>query len=108
MRALTRFFVAIMQKYLPDAFLFAVILTFIAFGAAWVFTDKGFIDIVNAWGNELWGLLAFAIQVILIVVTGLVIRFSGGFATRKSLEKATWRRPHSGLCRAVNEPRSLS
>ena len=76
MKALTRFFVAIMQKYLPDAFLFAVILTFIAFGAAWIFTDKGFIDIVNAWGNGLWGLLAFAMQMILIVVTGHVMAIS--------------------------------
>ncbi|MDR3300827.1 MAG: TIGR00366 family protein [Candidatus Accumulibacter sp.] len=76
MRALSRFFVTIMQKYLPDAFLFAVILTFIAFGAAWVFTDKGFMDIVNAWGNGLWGLLAFAMQMILIVVTGHVMAIS--------------------------------
>jgi short-chain fatty acids transporter len=76
MKALTRFFVTIMQKYLPDAFLFAVILTFIAFGAAWIFTDKGLIDIVNAWGNGLWGLLAFAMQMILIVVTGHVMAIS--------------------------------
>ena len=76
MKALTRFFVNIMQKYLPDAFLFAVILTFIAFGAAWIFTDKGFIDITNAWGNGLWGLLAFAMQMILIVVTGHVMAVS--------------------------------
>ena len=76
MKALTRFFVAIMQKYLPDAFLFAVILTFIAFGAAWILTDKGFIDIVNAWGNGLWGLLAFAMQMSLIVVTGHVMAVS--------------------------------
>jgi short-chain fatty acids transporter len=77
MKALTRFFVTIMQKYLPDAFLFAVILTFIAFGAAWLFTPKGFMDIVNAWGNGLWGLLAFAMQMILIVVTGHVMAISG-------------------------------
>jgi short-chain fatty acids transporter len=76
MKTLTRFFVAIMQKYLPDAFLFAVILTFLAFGAAWVFTDKGFMNIVNAWGNGLWGLLAFAMQMILIVVTGHVMAIS--------------------------------
>jgi short-chain fatty acids transporter len=76
MKALTRFFVTIMQKYLPDAFLFAVILTFIAFGAAWAFTDKGFMDVVNAWGNGLWGLLAFAMQMILIVVTGHVMAIS--------------------------------
>ncbi|MDR1945652.1 MAG: TIGR00366 family protein, partial [Desulfovibrio sp.] len=43
MKALVRFFVNVMQKYLPDAFLFAVILTFAAFLAAWALTDKSFI-----------------------------------------------------------------
>ncbi|MDR1708895.1 MAG: TIGR00366 family protein [Candidatus Accumulibacter sp.] len=76
MKALTRFFVVILQKYLPDAFLFAIILTFLAFGAAWIITPKGFMDIVNAWGNGLWGLLGFAMQMILIVVTGHVMAIS--------------------------------
>jgi short-chain fatty acids transporter len=76
MKALTRFFVAIMQKYLPDAFLFAVILTFLAFIAAFAITDKDLMFIVNAWGNGLWGLLAFAMQMILIVVTGHTMAIS--------------------------------
>lgn len=70
MKALVRFFVLIMQKYLPDAFLFAVMLTFLAFGAAWFVTDKSFMDVIKAWGNGLWGILPFAMQMILIVVTG--------------------------------------
>jgi short-chain fatty acids transporter len=76
MKALTRFFVAIMQKYLPDAFLFAVLLTFIAAVAALIFTDKGIMDVINAWGDGLWGILAFAMQMILIVVTGHVMAIS--------------------------------
>ncbi|CAK7070955.1 MAG: Putative short-chain fatty acid transporter [Desulfovibrio sp.] len=70
MKALVRFFVVIMQKYLPDAFLFAVILTFIAFGAAWLKTGKTFMEIVNAWGGGMWSLLGFSMQMILVVVTG--------------------------------------
>ncbi len=70
MKAIVRFFVAIMQRYLPDAFLFAVILTFIAFIGAWCLTDKSFIQLINFWGNGLWGILGFAMQMILIVVTG--------------------------------------
>lgn len=70
MKAMVRFFVALMQRYLPDAFLFAVILTFVAFGAAWIITDKGFMDIIIGWGNGLWGILAFTMQMSLIVVTG--------------------------------------
>jgi len=70
MKALVRFFVVIMQKYLPDAFLFAVLLTFLAFAAAWAFTPAGFMEIIQGWGNGLWGILAFSMQMILVVVTG--------------------------------------
>lgn len=70
MKALVRFFVVIMQRYLPDAFLFAVILTFIAFGAAWLKTGKTFMEVVNAWGGGMWNLLGFSMQMILVVVTG--------------------------------------
>ncbi|MDL2209545.1 short-chain fatty acid transporter [Desulfovibrio sp. OttesenSCG-928-O18] len=70
MKALVRFFVVLLQRYLPDAFLFAVILTFIAFLAAWGITDKSFMQVVTGWGNGLWGILGFAMQMTLIVVTG--------------------------------------
>jgi short-chain fatty acids transporter len=67
---LTNFFVKVAQRYLPDAYLFAIILTFVAFGAALIWTDKGPMDIVMMWGNGLWGLLAFSMQMALILVTG--------------------------------------
>lgn len=70
MKALTRFFVKIAQKYLPDAFLFAIILTVIAFLLALGLTGKTVIEILGAWGNGLWGLLAFSMQMTLILVTG--------------------------------------
>lgn len=70
MKALTRFFVKIAQKYLPDAFLFAIILTVIAFLLALGLTGKTVIQILGAWGNGLWGLLAFSMQMTLILVTG--------------------------------------
>lgn len=59
-----------MEKYLPDAFLFAILLTFIVFILALIFTDKGPHDIVNAWGKGLWNLLTFSMQMALILVTG--------------------------------------
>jgi short-chain fatty acids transporter len=76
MKALVRVFVSIMQKYLPDAFLFAVLLSFVAFAAAFVLTPAGPIDILNSWGNGLWGILAFTMQMILIVVTGHTMAIS--------------------------------
>ena len=41
LHAMSRFFVVIVQRYLPDAYLFAVILTFIAFAAALALSARG-------------------------------------------------------------------
>lgn len=70
MQRLTNFFVRIARNYLPDAFLFAVILTFVAFLMALLLTGKGVIELINMWGKGLWGILAFAMQMTLILVTG--------------------------------------
>ncbi|HRY72009.1 MAG TPA: short-chain fatty acid transporter [Spirochaetia bacterium] len=70
MKGLTRFFVKVSQKYLPDAFLFAIILTVIAFGLALGLTGKTVIQVLAAWGGGLWGILAFAMQMVLVLVTG--------------------------------------
>ncbi len=70
LHAMSRFFVLIVRKYLPDAYLFAIMLTFIAFGAAWGLTGKSFMQLIGFWGNGLWGILGFAMQMILILVTG--------------------------------------
>lgn len=67
---MANFFVVLVQKYLPDAYLFAIILTFVAFIMAFALTGKGFIDLIMMWGNGLYGIIAFAMQMILILVTG--------------------------------------
>jgi short-chain fatty acids transporter len=45
-------------------------LTFISFGLAWVMTGKTFMQLIAMWGNGLYGILAFAMQMVLILVTG--------------------------------------
>ncbi|NPV69947.1 MAG: short-chain fatty acid transporter [Firmicutes bacterium] len=70
MRRLGNFFTRIMERYLPDAFLFAVLLTFLAFILALVFTGKTPLEIVDAWWGGFWSLLAFSMQMVMILVTG--------------------------------------
>jgi short-chain fatty acids transporter len=72
LKKLTNFFVAIVNRWLPDAFLFAVILTIVTYILALIFTDNGPIAMVNYWGNSkgFWGLLAFSMQMALVVVLG--------------------------------------
>jgi short-chain fatty acids transporter len=62
--------VAIVNKYLPDPFLFAVILSFIVVLLGLILTGQGPMDMVKHWGNGFWALLAFSMQMVLILVTG--------------------------------------
>ncbi|MFC4557579.1 short-chain fatty acid transporter [Virgibacillus kekensis] len=73
MKALTSFFDRMVQRYLPDAFLFAVILTFIVFILGMAITGSSPVDMVQYWGDGFWNLLSFAMQMSLIVVTGYIL-----------------------------------
>lgn len=57
---------------MPDPFVLAVLLTFVAFGWAAVATGKGPIAIMEAWQGDtgFWSLLRFTMQMVLILVTG--------------------------------------
>src|SRR3970282_1203613 len=61
------------QKWLPDPFLFAILLTFIAFIMGMVFADKSAEQMVRHWYSGLWYLHTFAMQMVLILVTGYVL-----------------------------------
>lgn len=54
-KKLTQASVKLVQNYLPDPFLFAVILTLIVFLAGMGITSQGPIDMIKHWGNGFWG-----------------------------------------------------
>lgn len=70
LHALSRFFTLIVRRYLPDAYIFAILLTFITFFAALIWTPKSPMDLVRGWGNGISSLLLFTIQSALIYTTG--------------------------------------
>ena len=70
---------AFMQKFLPDAFLFAVVLTVIVFLGGMVATGQGPIAMLTHWGKGVWGLLAFSMQMVLVLVTGHVLALAPPF-----------------------------
>lgn len=70
---------AFMQKFLPDAFLFAVVLTVIVFVFGMIATGQGPLDMLNHWGKGVWGLLAFSMQMVLVLVTGHVLALAPPF-----------------------------
>ena len=76
--------VTLVNKYLPDAFIFAVILTIVVFVFAIIVTGVapsetvGVLDrftnlIYTGWYGGFWSLLAFAMQMALVVVTGSIL-----------------------------------
>jgi short-chain fatty acids transporter len=69
----TKFFVKYAEQYVPDPFLYAIILTFIAIIAALIWTPSSFVLITTAWYKGLWDILAFALQMALILVTGYTL-----------------------------------
>ena len=82
MKKFTAGCVNVMSKWLPDAFIFAVILTIIVFIAAMPASGAGPLQIAMAWGSGVWGLLAFSMQMALVVVTGTA------FATAPVVKRA--------------------
>ncbi|WP_100330248.1 short-chain fatty acid transporter [Bacillus xiapuensis] len=70
MKGLVSFFNKLMQRYLPDPFIFVIILTFFVAGLALLLTDSGPSQLVEYWGGGFWDLLAFAMQMVLVLVTG--------------------------------------
>lgn len=63
----------VVRRYLPDAFLFAVALTLIVYLLGFSLTDHSPVDLVQYFGEGFWGLLEFAMQMTLIVVTGYIL-----------------------------------
>ncbi len=64
--------VRVVNRWLPDPFLFAVILSIVVYVAAIAATRQGPIQILYAWGNSdgFWKLLTFSMQMALVLVLG--------------------------------------
>lgn len=65
--------VNIVQKYLPDAFIFCIVLTIIVFLAAMPVSKMNPFEIANAWGESMWSLLGFSMQMALVLVLGTAL-----------------------------------
>lgn len=69
-QAITNASVLLVNRFLPSPFVFSVVLTLIAFIAGLLITGQDLITMAGFWGNGLWSLHGFAMQMALILVTG--------------------------------------
>ncbi len=60
---------------MPNPFLFAIILTYVAALAAWWSEGSNVAEIAFAWYGGFWVLLTFAMQMVIILVTGFVVAY---------------------------------
>lgn len=69
-------FVQVFLKYMPSAFVFALLLTLLTGIGAWVWLGTPPMEIIASWYRGFFDLLAFAMQIVLIVITGYSIALS--------------------------------
>ena len=62
--------VKLVRRYLPDPFVFAILLTLVAALCAIFITNQTPLEVVQNWGDGLWSLLGFAMQMALVIVCG--------------------------------------
>lgn len=73
LRALSRPLVAGVERWLPSALVFAVLLTGVVAVLALTLTDAGPVEVVRGWGDGLTGLLAFMTQIALVLLFGYTL-----------------------------------
>jgi short-chain fatty acids transporter len=64
------------ERWVPDAFIFALLATLVVVVAARLLTPATLPEIVDAWGRGFWDLIAFTLQMALVIITGHVIATS--------------------------------
>src|SRR5690625_1067880 len=63
----------LVERFIPSALVFAIVLTFVVVLLALLLTDAGPVSVVEEWGNGLAGLLAFMTQMALILFLGYIL-----------------------------------
>ena len=71
--------VKLVEKFLPDPFIFAIALTFVVVIISFFVTKTTPVGLVQAWYGGFWTLLAFAMQMALILVTGTILATAPAF-----------------------------
>lgn len=73
MRAFSRSLNILVEKFLPNAFLFALILTLITVVLGMTLGGQSLPDMANHWYGGFWTFLEFAMQMVVVLVTGYAL-----------------------------------
>ncbi|MGM8932380.1 short-chain fatty acid transporter [Salinicola sp. V024] len=73
LQRLSRPAVKLVERYLPDPYIFVLLLTIIAALAAMLFEQQTPLAVIQYWGDGFWGLLSFSMQMLLVLITGFML-----------------------------------
>lgn len=73
MNALANFFTRLVNRYMPDPLVIAIMLTVLTMLLAIVMQGTSPFDAVRYWGNGFWDLLAFSMQMTVILLAGYIL-----------------------------------
>ena len=68
--------VKLVDRYLPDPYIFVLLLTLVVLIAAVVSENKTPLEVINYWGDGFWTLLSFSMQMLLVLVAGFMLASS--------------------------------
>ena len=66
-------FVKLVERYLPDPYIFVLLLSLVTFVLAVVIQNQTPLTTIQQWGDGFWGLLTFSMQMLLVLVTGFML-----------------------------------
>jgi short-chain fatty acids transporter len=73
LNAVAKPLVKLVERYLPDPYIFVLLLSLLVFVAAIVFEQQSPLAVAQQWGEGFWGLLSFSMQMLLVLVTGFML-----------------------------------
>ncbi|XKE45888.1 short-chain fatty acid transporter [Halomonas organivorans] len=76
LKVLSRPAVKLVERYLPDPYIFVLLLTVIAAAAAIAVERQTPLAVLRFWGDGFWNLLTFSMQMLLVLVTGFMLASS--------------------------------
>ncbi len=80
-------FTHLFLKYMPNSFVFAILLTLITGIGAFIWLDATPLKIIESWYDGFFDLLTFGMQIVLIIITGFSIALSP--TINKCIDKLT-------------------
>jgi short-chain fatty acids transporter len=95
--AAARPLVRLMDRYLPDPYIFVLLLTVVVFAAAIAVEGTAPLALARMWGDGFWSLLTFSMQMLLVLVTGYMLASAPPVKRRLAALAATATTPGAAI-----------